>query len=496
LAAMILDKDNIDEALARVRTEAFYRPSHQRIFTAIKELSERHEPVDLLTLADRLQATGDLDKVGGKAYLAQLADNAFATYNWMRHAEIINRHALMRELVAAADHITALGFSQSDDLDAVIEDSEKTLFEVTNKKVDESFRSLEDLLQDADEMMTEMAQSSNHILGVPTGFSDLDRLLSGLRGGDLIVLAARPGIGKSALALNMAVNAAKEGVQVAFFSLEMPAIQLTQRLISSEAGIDSSRIRNGNLQMSDWTEIGNAYNRLNVLRFDIDDSPGLSLIELRAKARRQLRNISKVSAVPGERLANDRKINGPSLGKGLVIVDYLQLMESRGMVRDRHLEVGEFSRGLKILAKELDVPVLALSQLSRVVETRKDKRPQLSDLRESGSIEQDADVVLFIDRSISQKESAAQDRPDDGQAVLIIGKNRNGPTKDINLIYDYKFTRFKDGFTNDGQGVAGAGGYAGGGYGGGGYGSGGYAGGGGGGYSTGSYGSGGDYPLE
>ncbi|MDR1712626.1 MAG: replicative DNA helicase [Coriobacteriales bacterium] len=431
LAAMILDKNSVLDALASVNAEHFFRPRHQTIYTAIQELAQRNAPVDLLTLADHLQAKGDLERVGGKVYLAQLADNAFAISNWENHAEIVKRHALMRELIRVSDTITSLGYSQRDDLEGVIEEAEKALFEVTNKKVDANFKDIKELVMESSNLLELMGERKNQIVGVPTGFHDLDRLLFGLRGGDLIVLAARPGIGKSALALNIAVHAARKGNSVAFFSLEMPSVQLTQRIISAEASVDSYKMRSGNLSDSDWKNINEVCNDLMELNFAIDDSPGLTLIELRAKARRQLRDVQE--------------------NEGLIVVDYLQLMESHGPTRDRHLEVAEFSRGLKILAKELKVPVLALSQLSRMVESRKDKRPQLSDLRESGSIEQDADVVIFIDRSMSEEEALSKGRPELGTARLIVGKNRNGATRDIDVAFDSNHTRFRDLAPNPGS---------------------------------------------
>jgi replicative DNA helicase len=268
-----------------------------------------------------------------------------------------------------------------------------------------------------------MTASDSHLIGVPTGFTDLDRLLAGMRGGDLLILAARPGVGKTSLALNIAANAASAGSTIAFFSLEMPAVQLTQRILSSAASDDSANIRKGALTDANWQSIIAACGELTNYKFYIDDTPGLSLTELRAKARRQIHGIENA----------------------LIVVDYLQLMQDKGRAQqERWVAVGEISRGLKILAKELNVPILALSQLSRAVESRKDKRPQLSDLRESGNIEQDADVVMFVDRSLSDEEAASYDRPDMGVARLIIEKNRNGATKTINLTFEPAYTRFRN----------------------------------------------------
>ncbi|MCL2756807.1 MAG: replicative DNA helicase [Coriobacteriia bacterium] len=425
LAAMILDKDIVEEALATINGDAFYRAAHQKIFAAIAELNADHTPVDQLTLADKLDARGELAQIGGKAYILDLASNSFALANWATHAQIVRNDALLRELITAAHRIMSLGSSSTDDAPAVVEEAERLLFEVTNKRISSTFKGIGPLMSESIDILERMSTNKSHLFGVPTGFRDLDSLLGGMRGGDLLILAARPGVGKTSLALNIAINAAKEGTTIAFFSLEMPSVQLTQRILASEARIDNHKMRTGNLRESDFHEIIQASERLHKCDFSIDDSPGLSILELRAKARRQLRHAEK--------------------GKGLIIVDYLQLMNSpTSMIRDRYVEVGEISRGLKMLAKELDIPILAVAQLSRSVESRGDKRPQLSDLRESGSIEQDADVVMFIDRSFTQEEAANPKRPNLGVARLIIGKNRNGAIRDIELAFTPEYTIFGD----------------------------------------------------
>ncbi|MDR2109344.1 MAG: replicative DNA helicase [Coriobacteriales bacterium] len=427
LAAMILDRNILDDALASVNAEDFYRPSHQKIYAAIAEMSRQNTPVDQLTLADKLEALGTLEQVGGKAYILELADNSFALVNWASHARIVKNDALLRALIDAAVHIKALGHSKTDEADEAVEEAEKMLFAVTNKRVSASFQGISELMEQLNQTLEEMGRQRSHLQGVPTGFIDLDNLLAGMRGGDLLILAARPGVGKTSLALNIAINAAKLGTAVAFFSLEMPSQQLVARVLAAEARVDNSRMRTGHLTESDWHEIIQAQENLHRTTFSIDDSPDLSILELRAKARRQLRNVES--------------------GKGLIVVDYLQLMSpSRRSERDRHLEVAEISRGLKILAKELGMPVLALSQLNRSVEARGNKRPQLSDLRESGSIEQDADVVMFIDRSLSEEEAESPSRPDLGTANLIIGKNRNGPQRNIEMIFINEYTSFRDKF--------------------------------------------------
>jgi len=425
LAAMILDREVVEDVLASIEAQAFYRSAHQKIFNAMVEMNQSSTPIDMVTLADKLEALGQLNEVGGQKYLLELADNTYALSNWRPHMQIVKNDALLRELIDAALHIQSLGYSNTDDADNAVEESERLLFNVTHKRISNSFQDISSLVDQAQELLEELERSGDQVVGVHTGFRDLDHLLAGMRGGDLLILAARPSIGKTSLALNIAVNAAKLGTTVAFFSLEMPAQQLTQRILASESGVDSHKMRTGRLGVPEWREIHSASNMLKKTNFVIDDSPGLNIFELRNKARRQLRKVEP--------------------GKGLIVIDYLQLMSSTsGREKDRHLEVGEISRGLKILAKELGMPVLALSQLNRDVETRADKRPQLSDLRESGSIEQDADVVMFVDRSLSEEEATNSKRPDLGIAKLIVGKNRNGPIGDIEMVFIKETTTFRD----------------------------------------------------
>lgn len=427
LAACMLDTEAVEELVLRLKAENFFRPAHRIIFESIYDLTLRRIPVDPISLADTLQAKGQLEAVGGRAYLVELADNTFALTNWQRHAEIVKRTAILRELVYAAAQINALAYDAPDDLNEVVEEAEKMLFNVTEKRVSSSFTRMDTLLTEAFEEITKLSEQKSHMAGVPTGFKDADDLFHGLRGGDLVILAARPGVGKTSFALNLAVNAAKSGAAVAFFSLEMSAGQLVQRILCAEARVSLSKIRGGFVSEGDWSAIADAMNSLSHLELYIDDSPGLSILEARAKARRELRHAS-------------------GAGKGLIIVDYLQLMQPPQTRRDgnRAVEVGEISRGLKILAKEMDMPVIALSQLSRAVEMRGKKRPMLSDLRESGSIEQDADIVMFIDRSMDEMEAESEDRPDLGTAELIVAKHRNGPTRDITLAFNPEYTKFMD----------------------------------------------------
>lgn len=422
LAACMLNPDAIDEIATKLAPENFFRPAHQRIFEGMLELNLRHIPIDQISLAERLSAEGQLEAVGGRPYLVELANNTLALTNWKSHTEIVKRTSVLRDLVYASTNINALAYDAPDDTNAVIEEAEKMLFNVTQKRVSSSFQNITDLLTQAFDDIDELVNNKSHMAGVPTGFTDVDKLFWGLRGGDLLILAARPGVGKTSFALNLATNAAKSGAAVAIFSLEMGANQLVQRILCAEARVNLGQLRAGNLKEGDWNAIMNAAATLSGLELYIDDTPGLSLLEMRAKARRQLR---------------DKK-------KGLIIVDYLQLMQPPSTRRDgnRAVEVAEISRGLKVLAKELDMPLLALSQLSRAVEMRGTKRPMLSDLRESGSIEQDADIVMFIDRSMDEVEAEQDGRPDLGTAELIVAKHRNGATRDITLSFNPEYTKF------------------------------------------------------
>ena len=422
LAACMLNPDAIDEIATKLAPENFFRPAHQRIFEGMLELNLRHIPIDQISLSERLSAEGQLEAVGGRPYLVELANNTLALTNWKSHTEIVKRTSVLRDLVYASTNINALAYDAPDDTNAVIEEAEKMLFNVTQKRVSSSFQNITDLLTQAFDDIDELVNNKSHMAGVPTGFTDVDKLFWGLRGGDLLILAARPGVGKTSFALNLATNAAKSGAAVAMFSLEMGANQLVQRILCAEARVNLGQLRAGNLKEGDWNAIMNAAATLSGLELYIDDTPGLSLLEMRAKARRQLR---------------DKK-------KGLIIVDYLQLMQPPSTRRDgnRAVEVAEISRGLKVLAKELDMPLLALSQLSRAVEMRGTKRPMLSDLRESGSIEQDADIVMFIDRSMDEVEAEQDGRPDLGTAELIVAKHRNGATRDITLSFNPEYTKF------------------------------------------------------
>ena len=423
LAAMMLSPDIAEEAMMKISAEEFYRPSHQKIFAAMQDLYNRGDPIDQLTLADKLNSRGELEQVGGRPYIIELGNNSLAMSNWSHHADIVRREYMLRELISASVKITALGYDAPDDLDSVVEESEKLLFNVTNKRVSTNFKKADTLVMETFNELQELARNKDKFTGVLTGFKDVDEIFGGFNPGDLIILAARPAVGKTSFALNIASRAAQLGTSIAFFSLEMSSTQLIKRIISTEAKIDGKKMRTGGMNAQDWTRLVGVSNTLSKLDIWIDDTPSASILEVRAKARRQLRHVEP--------------------GHGMIIVDYLQLMQPQNSRSEsRQVEVAEISRGLKILAKEMGMPVIALSQLSRAVESRQGKRPMLSDLRESGSIEQDADIVMFIDRSTSEKEAEEQDRPPLGTADIIVAKHRNGSTGVAHLAFQPDFTRF------------------------------------------------------
>jgi replicative DNA helicase len=426
LGAMLLSVDATAAGLERIKPDDLYRQAHARIFQAIGALFSKGEPCDVVTVAARLESTGELEQVGGKSYLLDVVNTVPLAGNVGQYAEIVKRMSILRRLIQASTRIAALGYEAPDDVDAVVEQAEKEIFDVTNERVETTFKPIESLLKDGWKKLEELYTNQEHLTGVSTGWPDLDKVLAGLHRGDLIVVAARPSVGKTALALNLAVNAAKKGTTVGVFSLEMSAEQLVMRILSSESRVDGQKLRTGRLSDSDWEPIMQAMGRLDTCDLRVDDTPALSIMELRAKARRMFRT------------------NKPSL----LIVDYLQLMQPQGRrSENRQVEIAEISRGLKILAKELDLPVVALSQLSRAVEQRSDKRPMLSDLRESGAIEQDADVVMFIHRDMYHRDDATDEPragrvPPKGVAEIIIAKHRNGPTDTVQLVYHEAYMRF------------------------------------------------------
>lgn len=410
LSACLLSLGVFEEVVQKLKPESFFRPAHRIIFETMREMTSKSIPIDVISVADQLTAKNQLEAVGGQAYLLELTDNTFALTNWNHHADIVARDAIRRDLLYASASISALAYDSPADTTELIGKAEASLFGVTEQRVASTFKSIVELVEQTNNEIADMANRDTAIQGVQTGFIDVDKLFCGLRGGDLIILAARPAVGKTSFAMNLAANTAKIGSTVVLFSLEMSSVQITQRIIASEAQVPLHRLRSGQLSEADMLAIVNAEAGLTANNtLYIDDSPSLTITELRTKARRLFRDVKN----------------------GLIIVDYLQLMQPViPRPNARQVEVAEISRGLKVLAKELDIPIIALSQLSRSIDTRGDKRPMLSDLRESGSIEQDADIVMFLDRSTSEAEAESDKRPDLGEAELIVAKHRNGPTRE------------------------------------------------------------------
>ena len=421
LSAILVDNTALLEVVETLAPSDFYRTAHQKIFAAMSDLFNRGEPVDVVTLNNNLKEKGQLEAVGGPVYLARLLDAVPLAVNAQHYARIVHDKAVLRRLIEKANAITKRCFQEQGGADDIIDFAEASIFEVTEKKARQAFYPLSKLIDSNIDFLEEKQKNKSLVTGVPTGFSHLDNLTSGLQNSDLIILAARPSMGKTALALNIARNAAVDaGVPVAIFSLEMSKEQLSLRLLCAEARIDSSRLRSGFFSMEDWERLTDAAGVLSAAPIFIDDSPSLSAMEVRAKARR---------------LKMDKNI-------GLIIIDYLQLMQARGSAERRDLEISEISRSLKALAKEINLPVVALSQLNRMLEQRNDRRPRLSDLRESGALEQDADVVAFIYRDeVYNKE---ENNPHKGTAEIILAKQRNGPIGEVRLTFLSVYTRFEN----------------------------------------------------
>ena len=421
LSAILIDNTALLEILEILAPEDFYRSAHQRIFEAITDLFTRSEPVDLVTLANILKEKGTLEEIGGAAFLAKLVDTAPMAVNATHYAKIVHDKACVRRLIAKSNQIVQRCFEDRGNVDELLDFAEQSVFEIAENKSRKSFHPIGSLIEKNIDKLEERQGNRTLITGTPTGFTDLDYLTSGFQPSDLIILAARPSMGKTAFALNIARNTAVEAQNaVALFSLEMSKEQLTMRMLCAEARVDSHRLRGGFLSNEDWANITQAASVLSEAPIFIDDSPDLSSLDVRAKARR---------------LKMDNKL-------GLVIIDYLQLMQGRRNTERRDLEISEISRSLKALAKELEVPVVALSQLNRKLEERTDKRPKLSDLRESGALEQDADVVMFIYRD--EVYNRDENNPNAGKAEIIVAKHRNGPTGDVPLAFVHACTRFEN----------------------------------------------------
>ena len=422
LSAMMISQDALQECLVDLEPDDFYIPSNRTVFLAITEMFNRNQPVDTISLADYLKSTGELEKIGGRSYLLELANNSLALLGWRRHVEMLHRDTTLRKMILASAQITALAYNAPEDTKEVVDRAEKMLLDVTNRDVHSNEQSLEEIMGDLYEDLEEAAANGDKPLGVSTGFPSIDRCLLGLRPGQMVVIGARPGVGKTSFALNLATNAAFAGASVALFSLEMSKVEIAQRLLAANARIGLQEIRSGKIRNEQWPQIIEATEELSKLDITIDDTAGTTVTEIRAKARRILR--------------------GKALG--LVIVDYLQLISPASGSRsdNRATEVGAMSRGIKLMAKDLGVPVVTLSQLNRTVENRTGKRPQLSDLRESGSIEQDADIVALLDRSMNEDEASREDRPAMGETTFIIAKNRSGALDDIPLTFLPGSTKF------------------------------------------------------
>lgn len=432
LGALLLDKDAIIKVGDRINAEDFYADKHRSIFEAMTELYRKHEPVDLLSLANRLGERGELERIGGRAYLIQLTNSVPTASHIVHYAEIVQKKATLRRLLNAAADITALGYEEVEDVETILDQSEQKLFNVSRRFLKAGFTAIHNILDTAFERIDEVHREKGKLRGVPTGYTDLDNLLSGLQKSDLIILAARPACGKTSFALDLARHAAvKTKLPVGLFSLEMSKDQLVDRMLCAEAGVDLWKMRSGHLRddgaHDDFSRIGHAIGVLSEAPIYIDDSASANIMEIRTKARRlQMEH-----------------------GLGLIVIDYLQLMEGRsngGNSDNRVQEVTEITRGLKSIARELNVPVLALSQLSRQVELQKPAIPRLAHLRESGSIEQDADIVLFIYRKAADRNYRLEDlSPEErNTAEIHIAKHRNGPTGVVKLFFDATRASFRN----------------------------------------------------
>jgi len=420
LGAILLDKQALNKVLEVMSPDAFYRPAHRKIFTAMIELSEKNEAIDQVTVSECLRRRNELEQVGGAGYLAELIAQVPTAANVRSHAKIVEEKFLTRGLISTATEIVESGYSESERIEDLLDRAERNIFALAGSRMRTAFVPLKDIVKGAFEKIERLYEHKERVTGVPTGFVELDSMTSGLQPSDLIIVAGRPSMGKTALALSMAQYAAIEKHQtVAIFSLEMSKDQLVMRMLCSEARVDAHKLRSGFLGRDDWPRLVGAADRLTQAPLFIDDTPAMTALEMRAKARR---------------LKAEQKLE-------LIIVDYLQLMRGRDDATNREQEISDISRSLKALAKELGIPVVALSQLSRAVETRGgEKKPQLSDLRESGAIEQDADVVMFVYRA----EAYGQTDTNRGLAEILVRKQRNGPTGDVALAFIDRYTRFEN----------------------------------------------------
>ncbi len=420
LGAMLLDKEAVSISIEQVKPEDFYRDDHKEIYEAMLDLFEINQPIDIITVTDQLRIRGTLEIVNGLEYLTELATSVFTTANVKYYAQIVEEKSILRKLIKASSEISNMSYEANEEVTDIVSKAEKKIFDIIQGKVDKGFYPIKDVLIESFNKLEELYKNKGKLVGIPTGFSDLDRKTAGLHNSDFILIAARPAMGKTSFALNIAQHAAiKAKVPVAIFSLEMSKEQLVNRMLWSEALVDSQRMRTGELESDDWPKLARAIGPLSEAPIYIDDTPGISVAEIRAKCRR---------------LKMEKDL-------GLVIIDYLQLMQGRGRPESRQQEVSEISRSLKILAKEINIPVVTLSQLNRAPDSRtNDHRPKLSDLRDSGAIEQDADLVMFLYRD----EYYNDDTENKNIAECIIAKHRNGSTGDIKLVWLGEYTKFAD----------------------------------------------------
>ncbi|OBZ10303.1 MULTISPECIES: replicative DNA helicase [Bacillales] len=418
IGAILLQAEALITAMERVRSEDFYSGPHRQIYEAMVEIAENNQPVDLVTLTAHLQDQHLLEEIGGVSYLAKLANSVPTAANVDYYAQIVEEKSMLRRLIRTATNIVSDGYANSEDVGVLLGDAEKKILEISNRRSGSGFISIRDVLMEVFEKVEQLYADKGGTTGIPSGFTDLDRMTAGFQRSDLIIVAARPSVGKTAFALNIAQNVGVRAREtVAIFSLEMSAAQLVQRMICAEANVDAQRMRTGHLEGDDWEKLTMAIGSLSEAQIFIDDTPGITVAEIRAKCRR---------------LKKEK-------GLGMILIDYLQLISGRGKAgENRQQEVSEISRTLKQIARELEVPVIALSQLSRGVEQRQDKRPMMSDLRESGSIEQDADIVSFLYRDdYYDKESEKKDIIE-----IIIAKQRNGPVGTVELVFLKKYNKF------------------------------------------------------
>ncbi|MGO9612205.1 MAG: replicative DNA helicase [Dissulfurispiraceae bacterium] len=421
LGAIILDNDALPRVVEDLKPDDFYKEAHRRLYRVMLDLFEKSEPVDIITLTDYLRRSNELDTIGGLSYLSFLANSIPTSANIKYHSKIIREKSLLRSLIKTATHITTRVYEDNLDADEMVDYAEKQIFDIADKRTKTSFISLKDVIKDTFKMIELLYDKKESVTGVPSGMKDLDELTSGFQAGDLIVIGGRPGMGKTAFALNIAQHVAIDGREpVAVFSLEMAKEQLALRMLCAESMVNSAHVRKGFISKEDWPKLTNAAGRLAEASIFIDDSSAITVLEIRAKARRLKMEHGALS---------------------LVVVDYLQLMRSRGNFERREQEISEISRSLKALAKELKVPVIALSQLNRGVEQRHEKKPTLADLRESGAIEQDADVIIFLYRDEFYNPNNPANK---GKAEIIVAKQRNGPTGTISLTFLAECTRFVD----------------------------------------------------